>query len=110
MPARRQFDREHVASIVLEAMDIGLPIVQTLQEILGANENQARHMIRTVRNEGLLGTGAHKPVRAMIHRGSGNEKSWIVCQECTCFWPCQSAFPHGTFDTMRSDDDEPARS
>jgi hypothetical protein len=112
MPARRTFDREHVASIVMEAIDLGLPLIQTVMEVLGASENQARHMVRMARLDGLLGAGVHKPARAMIHRGSEHEKTWIVCENCTTSWPCPQAFPYGTHDTIASPepDEPPARS
>jgi hypothetical protein len=111
MPARRKFDREHVASIVMEAIDLGLPLIQTVMEVLDASENQARHMVRMARLDGLLGAGAHKPARAMIHRGSEHEKTWIVCEACVTTWPCAQAFPYGTHDTIASQepDDPPAR-
>ncbi len=88
MPAPRKFDREKTASIVLEAATLGLPLSKTLQEVLDVSHNQARHMIRMARQDGFLGRNGHAPARAVIHRGSAREHSYLACSTCLHPWPC----------------------
>jgi hypothetical protein len=101
MPATRKYDREHAASIVMEAIELGLPLIQTVSQVMGTSDNQARHLVRMARTDGLLGADPHRPARAVIHRGSAAEKAWIVCEHCTIHWPCRHAFPHGRHTKLR---------
>jgi hypothetical protein len=71
MVAKQTFDREKVAHIVMEAIDLGLPIIVTVAD-------------------------PHFAVRATVHRGSKQEHSWLACESCYLPWPCPSAFPYGT--------------
>lgn len=96
MPATRTFDREQVSAIILESIDLGLPLITTIMAVMNVTNNQARHMVRVVRQAGHLGTAPHVPARAMIHRGAGTERSWIVCEHCITPWPCPDAFPFRT--------------
>lgn len=93
MPAPRNFDRDKVTAIVLECIELGLPLVATVQTIMECTINQARHMVRTVREDGHLGSHPHLPARASVHRGSKLSRSWVVCQYCIEPWPCAKAYP-----------------
>lgn len=102
MPASRKYDRDRVAAIVIEAISMGLPAQHTLAEVLDITHNQARYMIRAIRNDGLLGCNEHRPKRMVIHRNTPREKAWLACRECTQTWPCPEAFPYeGTHDLLR---------
>jgi hypothetical protein len=96
MPAIRTFDREKVSAIIMESIDLGLPLIPTVVSVMNVTINQARHMVRAVREDGHLGATPHHPARATIHRGSGAQRSWLVCEVCMIPWPCELAFPYGT--------------
>lgn len=88
MPAPRTFDRAKVASVLLHALSIGLPANATVMALLDVSANQARYMIRTVRQAGYLGRPPHLPTRAIVHPHSATPRSWLVCSECLSAWPC----------------------
>lgn len=96
MPAARTHDRAQVATIALEAIDLGLPVIPTIMAVLDCTNNQARYLSRLVRLAGLLGQAPHHPARATIHRGSRTEHTWTVCQDCKITWPCPHAYPDRT--------------
>jgi hypothetical protein len=96
MPKKPTWDREQVSAIIMESIDLGLPLITTMIAVLDVTPNQARYMARAVRVDGHLGAAPHHPARATIHRGTGAQRSWLVCQECTTSWPCAEAFPNGT--------------
>ena len=102
MPASRQYDAHQVAKIILEALDLGLPITSTVQQVLGVERPRANYMIRGVRLAGLMSYREHEPARAVIHRNTLNQQAWLVCQHCKTPWPC------APFVTNRgTDTDEP---
>lgn len=69
-------------------------MIDTVREVMEVDFNQARYMIRRVRDEGLLGTAPHVPARAVIHRNTARVRTWVVCTQCLAHWPCQDAYPY----------------
>jgi hypothetical protein len=94
MPRTNSFDHPQVARLYFEALDLGLPIISTIVDILDVSAARAKQMVRQVRAAGLLGTAPHFAARATIHRGSaGKERNWLVCEHCIHPWPCKAALP-----------------
>lgn len=94
MPRPRTFDREHVAAILAEALELGLPTIATIMNIFGVNINRAKYMIRVVKDEGLLGVEGHKAVVATLTRGASQGTNRILlCETCRSAWPCAMARP-----------------
>lgn len=92
MPSRRSFDTRQVTRIVLDAIALGLPLIETIMQVMDLNYTQARHRLKAVRKDGYLGRKEHHPARATIHRGASKEKNWVVCEACLSLWPCEPAF------------------
>ncbi len=88
------FDRQRVATLYVAALELEIPIISTLVDVLKVTNSRARYMTRVARDEGFLGRAPHHPTRAVIHRNTYKEKSWLVCQECLTRWPCPPAFPN----------------
>lgn len=85
------YDKEAVTKIILEAMMAEIPVLRTLQEVFEVDIATARWLQRWARTNGSMGYRHHRPVRAVIRRGSPHEKAWLVCQTCTDHWPCHAA-------------------
>ncbi len=90
MPASgsHKFDPDYVTGVYLEALEMGLHVVLTISEVFDCSLNQARHMVRTIREGNLLGVPPHHPARAVIHRGTAKVSFWLACEQCYQRWPC----------------------
>lgn len=95
MPAPRTFDRERSAQLILEALELGISPTQTIMQLTGVTEGQARYQVRTVRVEGLLGIAPHHPTRVHLHPGSARSVVYLACDHCRTPYPCEAGFPYG---------------
>jgi hypothetical protein len=94
MPRPRTFDREHVAAILTEALELGLPTIATVMDIFGVTVDRAKYMIRVVKDDGLLGVKGHQAVVATFTRGASSGSNRILlCETCRSAWPCAMARP-----------------
>ncbi len=101
MPRPRSFDRDHVATILREALELGLPTASTIMEVFGVTKYRANYMIRVVKEDGLLGVKGHEAVVAILTRGaSDGTRRILACETCRMTWPCDKAWP-GTVPTAR---------
>lgn len=85
------FDRHQVAAIVMEALQLGLPLISTLAIVLDTTEEKASRALRGAREGKHLGVGKHYPARAVIHRNSSKEHTYLACEHCLNPWPCPTA-------------------
>jgi hypothetical protein len=90
-----QVENQKVADVYLEALELGLPVIDTVSQVFALSRRQARYVLQRTRRAGHLGRAHHHPAKAVIHRNTTSEHSWIVCERCLRPWPCGSAFPDG---------------
>ncbi len=105
MPRPQKHDREKIAAIAMEAMELEIPVGHAISEIVGVSASMARYLLRAVKEDGFLGAPPHHPARAHIHRGTQQSRSWMVCEHCLNYWPCKDAFPHHPQQKRDPDDD-----
>ena len=87
------FDRQRVATVYVAALELEIPVIATLCDVLKVSDGRARYMTRTIREDGFLGRPPHHPAKATVHRNTYKERTWVVCQECLTRWPCNRAVP-----------------
>lgn len=94
MPKPRNFDRDQVAAILKEALELGLPTISTLVDVFSVTPQRAKYMIRVVKEDGLLGVKGHQAIVALLTRGaSQGSRRILVCESCRSAWPCEKAWP-----------------